>query len=119
MIEKDNTIIPSILGNDLIPSNFAKKKKKKKIFHDFYSRQCQTISNIDILQLTLLFETANHLSIADSKTDTIIKVIQILNQNKAHEQDDISFKLLKLLNHCICHLIIVLEGEFSLTSGKW
>ena len=71
-------------------------QKKTKIFHDFYSRQCQTISNISILQLTLLLETANHLSIADSKTDTIFKVIQILNQNKAHEQDDISFKLLKL-----------------------
>ena len=62
----------------------------------FFSKQCQPMSNDSIFPLTFSFETTNRLSNANIRPEKISKIIQTLDQNKAHGHDDISVRMIKM-----------------------
>lgn len=72
------------------------------IFNNFFSRQCQHISNHSILPLTLSFETTNYLSKVDVRSEKILKITKTLDQIKAAGDDKISVTMPK-----ICGLSII------------
>ena len=54
------------------------------------------------------FETFNRLSTFDIDSKKILKLIQALNSNKAHEQDSISVRILKLCGPSVIKLLSLL-----------
>ena len=79
------SIIKTFLVNDTLDSNFV---EKANIFNDFFSRQCQPMSNDRALPLTFSFQTTNWLSNVNIRTKKISKIIQSWDQNKAHGHDE-------------------------------
>ena len=70
------------------------------IFLDFF-----LMSNDSTLPLTLSFKTTTRLSNLNIRPKMISKIIQNLDQNKVHGQDDMCG--LSIINHFSCYLIIV------------
>ena len=79
-------IIPPLLVNDKHVSTFV---EICNAFNDFFSRQCQPVSNDSTFRSTFSFETANRLSTVNIRPEKISEIVQILDQNKVHGQDDI------------------------------
>ena len=90
---KKAPVIPPLLVNDKLVPNFV---EKANIFNDFFSRQCQPMSNDSTLPLSFSFETTNWLSNVNIRPEKISKIIQTLDQNKAHGHDDISARMIKM-----------------------
>ena len=82
------------------------------ILHDFFSKQCQPMPNNSTFPSIQSFEASNRLSTVDIDWKKILKLIQVFNSNKAHGNDGISIRMLKLcgpsvITHSLCYLIIV------------
>ena len=69
---------------------------KANLFNDFFSKQCSAIGNNSFLATNLTFETKNRISTFDFSTGDIIKFIKALNPNKAHGDNGISIRMIKL-----------------------
>ena len=70
--------------------------EKANIFSDSFSHQCQQISNNNILSLILTYYIYDRSNDINFNCDKILKVIQYLDQNKAHGHDGVSVRTLKL-----------------------
>ena len=60
------------------------------MFNDYFSRQCRTIDSNSSLPPNITFETEQKLPIFDFCADDIIKIIKLLDSNKADRHDEIS-----------------------------
>ena len=92
--EKTPIIFP-LLVNDKLVLNFV---EKANIFNDFFSSQCQRMSNDSTLPRTFSFETTNRLT-SCLKALLILEIsmiLQSLDQNKAHDHDDIPVRMIKI-----------------------
>ena len=69
-------------------------RDKANISNDFFSKQCQPITNNSTLQSIQTFEIYNRLSTVDIDSKKILKLIQGLNSSKAHRHDGISIRML-------------------------
>ena len=69
---------------------------KANLFNDFSREQCRPITNGSSLPNNQTIETVTRLSDITIDTDTIIKLIHLLDRNKAHGCDEISIRMLKL-----------------------
>ena len=88
-------IISPLLVNDKLVLNFV---EKANIFNHFFSSQCQLMSNDSTLPWTFSFETTNRLTNC-LKALLILEIsmtLQSLDQNKAHEHDDIPVRMIKI-----------------------
>ena len=73
---KNVPLIPLLLANGKFFTDFL---EKANVFNDFFSQQCQEISNDSILPLILTNYTDNELNGINFNYDKIIKVIQYSN----------------------------------------
>ena len=86
-------LIPAILFNDQLVTNFS---EKTNLFNEFFTQQCNTIENDSTLPNDLVFETTERISSFDISKDEITKIIRSFDPNKAHGHDGISIRMLKL-----------------------
>ena len=92
-------LIPPLLVNDKIVSDFT---KKARIFNDFFTFQCTPLNNSSVLPAKVTFKTQSRLNCICFEEDDILKIIRNLNIDKAHCHDNISIRMLK-----ICHSVVV------------
>ena len=92
---KETPVIPSLLVNNNLISNF---RERANIFNDFFVQQCQPIANNSILPTNQIFYTQNRLRGFDIDCVKISKLINGLNKHKAHGHDGISIRMVKLCN---------------------
>ena len=87
-------LIPPLLVNNSFVTDF---KEKANLFNEYFCKQCTPVANDSTL--TPFLETSNEiLSYLKIIASDIGKIIKALNLNKAHGHDDISIRMLKLLN---------------------
>ena len=85
-------LIPPLLVNNSFVTDF---KEKANLFNDFSCKQCTPVANDSTLPT--LLETPNEtLSSIEIIGSDIGKIIKALKVNKAHGQDEISIRMLKL-----------------------
>ena len=80
-------IIPPILHNNAFVTDF---KKKAELLNFYFANQC-TLTNSNST-LLVQYLTNKRLSSFDFSEDDIMKVIQKLDPNKAHGQDNVSIR---------------------------
>ena len=98
-------LIPLCLVSGKFVSNFL---EKSNIFNDFFSQQCQPISNESILPLTPYYYTDEILSGVNFNHSKTLRVIQFLDPNKAHGHDGVSVRLLKLSSPSIINPLFII-----------
>ena len=86
-------LIPPLLHENRFITDF---KEKAALFNSFFSKQCSLIRNDSELPTSLTFYTINRLSTGSFPHETVCKIIQNLNPNKAHGHDNISIRMLKI-----------------------
>ena len=82
------------------------------MFNDFFSKQCSTIVDNSSLPTNLTFETENRLPTFDFSTGDIIKIIKVLDPNKAHGHDGKSTRMIKLCAFLISKSLHILFKNF-------
>ena len=107
--------IPSLLVNDKLITEF---EAKANIFNEYFASQCNTINNNSVLPSTLNHLTNDKLSSFNISSEFIFQLIKNLDQNKAHGNDEISVKMLKLCVLSICKPY-TLRFENCLASGRF
>ena len=70
--------------------------EKSNLFNEFFPQQFNTIEDDSTPPNDLLFETRERISSFDISKDKISKIIRSLPPNKAHGDDGISIRMLKL-----------------------
>ena len=86
-------LIPSLLVNNKIVSDFT---KKANLFNDFFATQCTPLTNSSVLSSTISFKTRSRLNTISFGKEDILKIITNLNVNKAYGHDDISLRMLEI-----------------------
>ena len=66
------------------------------MFHDYFSKQCTTIDNNSAIPANTCFVTEERLSTFEISPGDVVKIIRLLDPNKAHGQDEISILMIKL-----------------------
>ena len=118
---KKNPVIPPLLVNKKLISNF---REEAKIFKKFFVQQCQPIAGNSILPRIQLFYTQNRLRDFDFDCGKILKLINGLNPHKAHGHDGISIRMVKLCNLTITKPLSSIyknclqQGVFPMTGKK-
>ena len=92
-------IIPPILHNNALVTDF---KKKAELFNSYFANQCTLINSNGTLPVNVQYLTDKRLSSFDFSEDDIMKVIQELDPNKAHGQNNISIRTIKICGKSIC-----------------
>ena len=96
---KKISIIPPILHNNALATDF---KKKAELFNSYFANQCTLINNNSTLPVNIQYLTGKCLSSFYFSEDDIMKVVQKLDPNKAHGQDNISICMIKICGKSIC-----------------
>ena len=78
-------IIPPLLINDQLVSNF----NEKEYFNKYFSNQCSVIDNSSKLPTDQAPYTTSLLSSIDIKESDILNILKSLDANKAYGHDDI------------------------------
>ena len=90
--DKKIPIVPPILHNNAFVTDL---KKKAELFNYYFANQCTLINSNSTLPANVQYLTDKRLSSFDFSEDDIMKVIQKLDPNKAHGQDNISIRMIK------------------------
>ena len=96
---KKNPIVPLILHNNALVTDF---KKKAELFNSYFANQCTVVNSNSALSVNVPYLTDKRLSSFDFSEDDIKKVIQKLDPNKAHGQGNISIRMIKICGKSIC-----------------
>ena len=89
---KKITNIPPLQEGSSFVTNF---QEKASIFNSYFAEQCTPLQNSSCLP-RLVFKTNSRLTEVSVTTDQIVKIINNINNNKAHGFDDVSVKMIKL-----------------------
>ena len=92
-------VIPPLLHNNKFVTDF---KEKAELINSFFAKQCSLIKIDSKLPPRLHFLTDKRLSAVKSVNTDILKFIQNLNPNKAHDHDKISIRMLKICGNSLC-----------------
>ena len=92
-------IIPQILHNNTFVTDF---EKKAELFNSYFANQCTFINSNSTRPVNVQYLTDKRLSSFDFSEDDIMKVIQKLDLNKAHGQDNVSIRMIKICGKSIC-----------------
>ena len=90
-------IIPPLLINDQLVSNF----NEKEYFNKYFANQCSVIDNSSKLPTDQAPYTTSLLSSIDIKESDILNILKPLDANKAHGHENISIRILKLFQKSI------------------
>ena len=91
-------------------------RKKPNTLILFFAKQCSTIKNDNKLPQLLHFLTDKRLSTVKFENTGILKIIHNFNPNKAHGQDKVSIRMLKICGNSLCRFLELLFDD-SLTNG--
>ena len=91
-------IIPPILHNNTFVTDF---EKKAELLNSYFANQCTFINSNSARPVNVQYLTDKRLSLFDFSGDDIMKVIQRLDPNKAHGQDNISIRMIKICGKSI------------------
>ena len=116
----------------LIPPLFRKNKfvtdfkEKAELFNSHFATQCSLVNNSCQLSSHIQYLPDNRLSCVSFSNDKITKVINNLNPNKAHGQDNISIRMLKVCGpsiytplEIICNQYLEIDVTLFLFTRKW
>ena len=105
-------IIPPLLVNDKFVTNFL---EKANLFNEFLSKQCQPLRNNSTFAKSNRYHTKNRVNDTFAN-EKLLKIIQLLDVNKAHGYDGISIKMLKLSSPSIINPLSIIFQKY-LKSG--
>ena len=111
---KKISIIPPILHNNAFETDF---KKKADLFNSYFANQCTWINSNSTLLVNVQYLTDKSLSSFDFSEDDIMKVIQKLDANKAHGQDNISTRMIKICGKSTCKPLCKIFEEYLRTGA--
>ena len=86
-------LIPSLLVENKLVTEFL---HKANLFNNFFAKQCTPISNDSTVLVNINFEIRERLSSLEFCVDDIVKIIRLLDQNKAHGHNEILIRMIKL-----------------------
>ena len=98
----------------LMPPLLVDKKRgtdfldNANLFNNVFAKQFTPISNDSIVPVSINFETREKLSSLEFCVDDIVKIMRLLDQNKAYVHEEISIRMIKLCTSSISkplHLI--------------
>ena len=90
--------IPPLLVGDQLVSVFL---EKANLFNDYFSKQCTMIDNNSTIPANTCFVTEERLSTFEIYSGDFVKIIRLLDPNKAHGHDEISILMIKLCTSSI------------------
>ena len=113
-------MIPPLLVANQLASNFL---VKANLFNDYFSKQCTTIDNNSSIPANISFSIDERLSTFEICSDDIVKIARSLDPNKAHRQDEISIRMIKIRASSISKPLAILfkncfESQCSLKNGR-
>ena len=111
--KKKMPLISPLFYEDRFITDF---KEKTELFNCFFSKQCSILANHSKLPTSLSFQTDQRLSSATFSAEDIGKIIQGLDQNKAHDRDNISIRMLKICGDNVCKPLEMIFSQ-AVTSG--
>ena len=94
---KKTPIIPPVLGNGELVSDF---EQKANLFNNYFASQCTPIKNSSKLP-NFSYKTEKILTSFDIKDDDILSIIKNLNVDKAHGWDQLSIRMIKTCGDAI------------------
>ena len=100
-------VIPPLFHSNKFVSDF---KEKAELFISFSAKKCSLIKNDSKLPPRLPFLTDKRLLMVKFVNTDMLKIIQNLNPNKAHDDDKISIRMFKICGSSMCRS---LEFKFS------
>ena len=106
--------IPPLLENGVFETNF---KSKASIVNGFFSNQCNTFDNGNLLP-DLNYRTPNRLTDINFSSTDISKIIRDLNPNKLHGHDNLSIRMTQICGNSIITPLTVLF-ESAIESGHF
>ena len=104
--------IPPLFHDNKLITDF---KEKSKIFYSFFAKQCSLIDHGSTLPSLFPLITEKSLSDVDFSVEDI-KNINKLDSNKAHGNDMISIRMLKLFDKSLCKPLSIISKS-CLTQG--
>ena len=93
-------------------------KKKAELFNFFFAEHCTKIDNRSELRLNFPQKTDKSISAITYSSDDIATLIKNLDPAKAHGQDIITIRMLKLCGKSICKSLD-LVFQFRMKQGKF
>ena len=87
--------IPPLLEDDKFVTDM---KTKADIFNKFFSEQCTPLKNDSKLPSNQIYLTQSRLVSLNLNEDEIVKIIRALNPHKALDYDDISIRMIFVIN---------------------
>ena len=81
-----------VVGSQLVTDFLV----KANLFNDYFSQQCTTVDNDSSIPPNITFAMKQKLPTSEICTDNIVKIIKSLDPNKAHENSEISIRMIKL-----------------------
>ena len=117
---KKSSFIPPLFHENKFITNF---KEKDELLNTYFASQCTFLNNSSVLHNNLAKLTNKSLDSINFSTDDISKIINNLDLNKAHSDDMLGIRMIKLCANSICKplskfLKIVLRKENFHLIGK-
>ena len=82
-------------------------KMKTNIFNKFFAEQCKPLLKDSVLP-NQIFLSDSRLGSLDFREDEIVKLIRVLNINKAHVHDDIFIRMIKICDKSLLKTLVLL-----------
>ena len=83
-------------------------KTKADIFNQFFAEQYTTLKNDSKLPSNQIYLRQSRLVSLNFNEDEILKIIRVLNPQKAHGYDDISIRMIKICDKSLLKPLIIL-----------
>ena len=103
--DKKIPLIPPLLIDDKIVTDI---QAKANIFNKFFADQCTPLNNNSKLPTNQLFMTQAMLRSLDFNEGEILKIIRVVNMNKAHGHNDISIRMIKICDESLLKPLLIL-----------
>ena len=109
--------IPPIIHIDNVITDI---RENSKLFNTFFAQQCSLIENSRTLPTCIFPKTDKSPSTIHFSEKDILKIIRLLDPNKAHDHSNVTIWMIKLCNKEICKPLQIIfvscmeEGIFLL-----
>ena len=107
--------ITPLLFNGAFVTDF---QEKANIFNSYFAKQCTLVSNYIVLPSELTYMTEERIHPITFSESDVITMVRALEENKAHDHDNISVRMIKLCANSVAHPKTLLLLEHFLTNGE-
>ena len=98
-------LFPPLLIDDKFVTDI---QTKTNILNKFFADQCQRLNNASDLLTNQIFLTQSRLGFLDFNEGELLQIIRALNINKAHGNDDIFIRMIKICDRSLLKSLIVM-----------